>query len=325
MIANLTKALTANLDLIIACFAALSAFLACLFVTWPHLTRDDLRARVRRLAEEREAIRIRERNKLFGDGLPSLRTEPKKFYKDIFDRFNLAGQAEDSAVLFRLRMAGYRGRGPVVTFVSIRVLTPVLLGAFAAVYVFAILQLPLPLFLNLAIVIGAALLGYYAPAIYLSNKIAKRQQSIRQAWPDTLDLMLICVESGMGIEEAFRKVADEIGTQSIDLAEELNLTTAELSYLPERRQVYENLAERTGVEDIRSAVTALLQADHYGTSVGQSLRVLAQESRDERLTAAEKKAAALPPKLTVPMILFFLPVLFAVVITPAAIQIMRVT
>lgn len=318
-------ALGANLEAIIACFAALSAFLACLVVAWPYLARDDLGTRVRRLAEEREAIRIRERSKLLGDDSPSLRTEPKKFYKDIFDRFNLAGQAEDSAVLHRLRMAGYRGRGPVVTFVSVRVLAPLLLGAVAAVYVFAILQLPLPLPANLAVVVGAALLGYYAPSIYLSNTIANRQQSIRRAWPDTLDLMLICVEAGMGIETAFRKVADEIGTQSIDLAEELNLTTAELSYLPERRQVYENLAERTGLEEIRSTVTTLLQADSHGTSIGQSLRVLAQESRDERMSAAEKKAAALPPKLTVPMILFFLPVLFAVIITPAAIQIMRIT
>ena len=149
----------------------------------------------------------------------------------------------------------------------------------------------------------------------------KRQLSVRRAWPDALDLLLICVESGMGIEGAFRKVSEEIGSQSIPLAEELSLTTAELSYLQDRRKAYKNLSERTGLEGVRAVVTALIQAEKYGTPIGTALRVLAQENRDMRMQEAEKKAAALPPKLTVPMILFFLPVLFAVIITPAAIQV----
>jgi len=128
----------------------------------------------------------------------------------------------------------------------------------------------------------------------------------------------------MGIEGAFRKVSEEIGTQSIPLAEELSLTTAELSYLQDRRKAYDNLAERTGLEGVRSVVTALNQAEKYGTPIGTALRVLAQENRDMRMQDAEKKAAALPPKLTVPMILFFLPVLFAVIITPAAIQVTNI-
>ena len=155
----------------------------------------------------------------------------------------------------------------------------------------------------------------------LAYRIAKRQQSIRLAWPDALDLMLICVEAGMSAEAAFRKVAEEIGPQSAALAEELMLTTAELSYLQERRQAYENLAARTGLESVKSITTALVQAERYGTPVGLALRVLSQESRDHRMNEAEKKAAALPPKLTVPMILFFLPVLFAVIMTPALVQI----
>jgi tight adherence protein C len=136
--------------------------------------------------------------------------------------------------------------------------------------------------------------------------------------------MLICVESGMSAEAAFRKVSEEIGSQSIELAEELTLTTAELSYLQERRQAYENLSNRTGLEAVKSVMTSLIQAERYGTPLGTALRVLAQENRDIRMNEAEKKAAALPPKLTVPMILFFLPVLFAVIIGPAAIQVMNV-
>jgi tight adherence protein C len=128
----------------------------------------------------------------------------------------------------------------------------------------------------------------------------------------------------MGIETAFRKVSEEIGVQSQELAEEISLTTAEMSYLADRRKAYENLGKRTGLEAVRSVVTSLIQSDKYGTPVGVALRVLAQESRDMRMMEAEKKAAGLPPKLTVPMILFFLPVLFAVIITPAALQVMAI-
>ncbi len=144
-----------------------------------------------------------------------------------------------------------------------------------------------------------------------------------RSFPDAMDLLLICVESGMSIEHAFRKVAQEIGNQSVQLAEELTLTTAELSYLPDRRSAYENLGLRTGIDSVKQIVTVLIQAERYGTPLGAALRVVSKESRDNRMLLAEKKAVALPPKLTVPMILFFLPVLFAVIMTPAIIQINR--
>jgi len=158
------------------------------------------------------------------------------------------------------------------------------------------------------------------PYLFLKNKIQRRQLSIRRAFPDALDLLLICVESGMSIEAAFRRVSQEIGTQSVALAEELTLTTAELSFLTDRRSAYENLGLRTGMDSVRQITTVLIQAERYGTPIGTALRVVARESRDNRMMLAEKKAAGLPPKLTVPMILFFLPVLFAVILTPAIIQ-----
>ena len=161
-----------------------------------------------------------------------------------------------------------------------------------------------------------------SPNLFLKNKIQRRQLSIKRAFPDALDLLLICVESGMSIEAAFRKVSEEIGAQSVALAEELTLTTAELSYLPNRRQAYENLAQRVGLEGVRSVCLALQQSERYGTPLGATMRVLAQENRDMRMSEAEKRAAALPPKLTVPMILFFLPVLFVVILGPAAIRVM---
>jgi tight adherence protein C len=319
----LFSTISANSDRIVACMAAMSAFFATIVVSWSYLVPDPLGARMRQMTAEREAIRIRERRKLQAGNQSILRTEPNKIF-NIFDRLNLVEQAGDGNMVHGLRMAGYRGQGPIVTFLAIRLIIPFVLFPVVGFYIFVVLQPQYPFFLKLGIVIAAALLGYYAPAICVKNRIAKRQKSIRRAWPDGLDLILICVESGMGIESAFRKVSEEIGSQSMELAEELGLTTAELSYLPDRRQAYENLARRTGLDGIKGVVTCLQQAEKYGTPVGQSLRVFAQEHRDMRISEAEKKAAALPPKLTVPMIVFFLPVLFAVIITPAAIQITNI-
>ena len=317
---------SAHIDLVVALSAASSVFLAIIVVAWPYLARDQLKVRMAEVANERERIRLRERARLNrSKRQATLRSEPRKFYQTIVERFNLAKQAEDAELVQRLRMAGYRGQGPAVTFVAARLIAPVALLAIAVFYVFVVLQLQHPMFVKLGVVLAVAALGYYAPLLYVKNRITKRQQAIRRAWPDALDLLLICVESGMSIESAFRKVSEEIGSQSAELAEELSLTTAELSYLQDRRKAYENLGERTGLEGVRGVVTSLIQSEKYGTPLGQSLRVLAQENRDMRMSEAEKKAAALPPKLTVPMILFFLPILFAVIITPAIIQVAKLS
>jgi tight adherence protein C len=167
----------------------------------------------------------------------------------------------------------------------------------------------------------AMYMGIKAPEVYLRNSTTKRQKSLERAYPNVLDLLLICAESGMSIEHAVRKVSTEVGAESIDMAEELTLLAAEMSYLQDRRTAFENFNARTGLESIRSLTTVMIQSERYGTPLGASLRVLSQESRDQRMNAAEKKAASLPPTLTVPMILFFLPGLFAAILTPAAIQI----
>jgi len=268
---------------------------------------------------------LRERSRLnsHSQTVP-LRQEPKRLFKEIVERFNLAKEAEGGEIAHTLRMAGYRGQGCVVTFLAVRFVAPLVMFLLALFYVFVVLRLEHALFVKLGIAVAAGGLGYYAPQLYVRNQIIKRQNAIRRAWPDALDLLLICVECGMGIESAFRKVSEEIGSQSAELAEELSLTTAELSYLQDRRRAYENLGERTGLDGVKGVVTSLIQSEKYGTPLGHSLRVLAQENLDMRMSAAEKKAAALPPKLTVPMILFFLPVLFAIIITPAVIQFMSV-
>lgn len=315
--------LLVNPEWLIMVSAATSTFAATIVVLWPYLARDQLNKRMAHVASERERIRLRERARLAAQNKQvSLRTEPKKLFKDIVNRFDLAKQVEDGELVQMLRMAGFRGQGPVVTYLGARVLAPVGMLALASIYVFLVLKLQHPLFVKLGLVVAAGWFGHYAPWLYIKNRITKRQQTIRRSWPDALDLLLICVECGMGAESALRKVADEIGSQCPELAEELSLTTAELAYLQDRRKAYENLGARTGLEGVKSVVTSLIQSEKYGTPLSHSLRVLAQENRDMRMSEAEKKAAALPPKLTVPMIIFFLPVLFAVIVTPAAIQVM---
>ncbi|MGF9759786.1 type II secretion system F family protein [Microvirga sp. 0TCS3.31] len=313
----------AHSDTILACSAAISVFAATLLVAWPYFARDHLKERMAQVATERERIRVRERARLMAQNRPiSLRSEPRKLFKDIVDRLNLAKQAEDGNLVMMLRRAGYRGQGPVITFVAARVLAPACMLLLAAIYVFVLLKLSHPFVIKLGLVLAAGAFGYQAPWLFVKNRITKRQAAIRRSWPDALDLLLICVECGMGIESALRKVSEEVGAQCPELAEELGLTTAELSYLQDRRKAFENLAERTDLDGVKSVVTSLIQSEKYGTPLGQSLRVLAQENRDMRMSEAEKRAAALPPKLTVPMILFFLPVLFAVIITPAILQVM---
>jgi tight adherence protein C len=244
--------------------------------------------------------------------------------KAIVENFNLSkwvGQEEARAMLVR---AGYRGQAPYVTYLFFRLVMPIAMLLVTLFYVFVVVQLDQPPLIKIGISIGAAYFGMLSPNLFLKNRIQRRQTSIKRAFPDALDLLLICIESGMSVEAAFQKVSDEVGTQSVELAEEFTLTTAELSYLPDRRRAYDNLARRVGLEGVKAVCLALQQSERYGTPLGTTMRVLAQENRDMRMSEAEKKAAGLPPKLTVPMILFFLPVLFVVILGPAAIRVMAI-
>ena len=304
--------------------AAVAAVATVITLAMPVLFTNTLATRMKAVSVEREKIRQRERERLARGEREkvSLRQSPKQYMSKVVERFNLNKWLAQEAAREKLVQAGFRGQAPYVAFLFFRMVTPAVLLLFSLFYVFVVLALEYPALIKIGICIGVAYAGMHLPYVFLKNRIQKRQLSIRRAFPDALDLLLICVESGMSIEAAFKKVADEIGSQSIALAEELALTTAELSYLQERRMAYENLAKRTDLEGVKSVCVALQQAERYGTPLGQTLRVLSQESRDMRMSEAEKRAAALPPKLTVPMILFFLPVLFVVILGPAAIRVM---
>jgi tight adherence protein C len=303
-------------------FAAIAAGATVLTLAMPLLAPDTLNKRMKAVALEREKIRQRERERLAQGSKITLRQSPKAYMKRIVDNFNLNKWLGQDQARTMLMQAGYRGQAPYVTYLFFRMAMPIIMLIVSLFYIFLVLKLDYPPMIKLAISIGCAYFGMYSPNLFLKNKIQRRQTSIKRAFPDALDLLLICVESGMSIEAAFRKVSEEIGSQSVALAEEMTLTTAELSYLPDRRQAYENLGQRTGIEGVRAVCLALQQAERYGTPLGVTLRVLAQENRDMRMSEAEKKAAGLPPKLTVPMILFFLPVLFVVILGPAAIRVM---
>jgi len=287
----------------------------------PLLASDGLTKRMKAVASERERLRQRERDRLANTGKVSLRQTPKQLVSKVVSDFNLTKWLAQEAALDKLVMAGYRGQAPYVTFLFFRAVTPIAFLVMAVIYVFVLSRMEQSLPIKIGMCVAAAWLGMQAPMIFLKNAITKRQLSIRRAFPDALDLLLICIESGMSIEVAFRRVAVEIVSQSVPLAEEFTLTTAELSYLQDRKVAYENLAKRTGLEGVKSVCLALMQSERYGTPLGQSLRVMAQENRDMRMNEAEKKAAALPPKLTVPMILFFLPVLFVVILGPTGIKV----
>jgi tight adherence protein C len=306
-------------------FAAVAAAATVLTLAMPYAFADPLDKRMRAVAVEREKMRQRERERMAQERQKvSLRQSPKQYVQTIVDHFQLSKWLGQEEARLKLLQAGYRGQAPYVTFLFLRLLMPVVCFVLAMFYLFVVLRLQQPLPVKLGISLAAAYTGMYLPMMLLKNKIQRRQLSIKRAFPDTLDLLLICVESGMSIEAAFKKVSEEIGRQSVPLAEELTLTMAELSYLPDRRQAYENLAKRTDLDGVRSVCMALQQAERYGTPLAQMLRVMAQENRDMRMAEAEKKAAGLPPKLTVPMILFFLPVLFIVILGPAAIKVMGV-
>ncbi|CDZ48674.1 type II secretion system F family protein [Neorhizobium galegae] len=308
---------------LLAILVAVAVFATLYTLASPFLEKGDLDKRMKAVSTEREQIRARERARMNSEqSKTSLRAQNNQSVRQIVERFNLRKALVDDNTVNRLRAAGLRSQNALNMFLLARFLLPFVFLAAAIVWIFVLGNLatrPLPIRMLAAIVI--AYIGFYAPNIYISNRVKKRQHSIKRAWPDALDLMLICVESGISMEAAMRRVAEEMAQASPPLAEEMVLTTAELSFLQDRRTALENLGIRTQLDIVRAVTQALIQAERYGTPIASALRVLAQEGRDERMNEAEKKAAALPPKLTVPMILFFLPVLIAVILGPAGIQV----
>ena len=309
-------------DFMIQLLIAIAVCATILTIAMPLVAGDDLNRRMKAVSVERNRIREREHARLASGERVTLRPTPKAWILSVVETLQLTKHLAQEEARDKLVQAGYRGQGPYTVFLLFRLVVPLVTFLATLFYLFVVNDFGQPTIVRLLGALFMAYIGMQLPMLFLKNHISRRQTSIRRAFPDALDLMLICVEAGMSIEVAFRRVAGEIGTQSIPLAEELSLTTAELSYLQDRRLAYENLAKRTDLDGVRAVCMALIQSERYGTPLANTLRVMAQENRDMRMSEAEKKAAGLPPKLTVPMILFFLPCLFVVIMGPAAIRLM---
>jgi len=303
----------------ITVLVAISVFGTVLMFAAPIMQGDTLRTRTKAATTERQQMRTNRSKDLKDSANTSLREKPKGTINQIVETLNLRKlfEAENSRV--RLRAAGLRKETHLVTFLGARLVAPIVLGVIVFIYSSTVFADRISPVMRLSAMMFGAIGGFYLPNVFLKNLISKRQASIQAAWSDALDLLLICVESGMSIEAALTRVSAEIGLQSPPLAEELILTNAELSYLGDRIKAFDNLGKRTNMETVKSVTTSLIQSERYGTPLGSALRVLAQENRDLRMQMAEKKAASLPPKLTVPMVLFFLPVVFVVLLGPAII------
>ena len=314
-------------NFLIAVFAAIAAAAVVFTFGASFFRGSNIKERIKRVALERVKMRAEEMARLRGSGADkggstsARRAVSKDYMKNVVERFSLQKAFADENTVNQLAMAGYRGQGPMTTFLFLRFVTPIVLFFLGFGYLAFIMMPTSPLYMSGLYALAVGLVGAYLPILLLKNRIIKRQQSIRRAWSDCLDLLLLCVEAGMSIEVAFKRVAKEMGEQSPALAEELTLTTAELAFLEDRSRAYDNLGKRTGLDGVKAVMTALIQSDRYGTAVGTALRVMAEEGREQRMMDAEKKAASLPPKLTVPLIVFFLPVLFIVIISPALIRV----
>ena len=310
-------------ETLIVVLSALAVFATIFTIVSPLFSNDKLAARTKLVTSERDRLKAAQRAALEAKAdVTKLRERQSTgVFEKVVSTFNLRKIFEAEGTRELLRRAGYRSERHLTMFLAMRAIMPIVVASLVFVYASTTFASHFTTSTRLLATLGGVFVGSFMPSFFVKNASSKRQSLIKNAWSDALDLMLICIESGMSLEMAMARVSREIGTQSVPLAEELQLTTAELSYLPDRRKALENLGKRTGLETVRSVVTAMIQAEKYGTPLGSALRVLAEENRKDRLNEAERKAAALPPKLTVPMILFFLPVTFVVVLGPSLIRV----
>lgn len=301
----------------IAVIAGIGVFITLLAFAQALMPNDPMAARLRSHKKRRDTLR----EELLGNTAAEARRAARiTSLKQVLDRLKLLRGDEARKTSEQLAQAGWRSRDALAIYLGIRLAAPFVgaIGSLVSVWLFV----PELAGMNrMMAVVGAVLLFGFAPVFGLKRAIKRRQSFLRKQLPDALDLLVICTESGLSMDAAFARVARELGFSSPHLADEIGLTSVELGFLPNRRQALQNLAKRTDLAAVRGVVNTLVQTERYGTPLAHSLRVLSAEFRDERMLKAEEKAAKLPAILTVPMILFILPVLFVVLIGPAIINV----
>jgi tight adherence protein C len=304
------------LDDVITLLAAL-AVLTTVLAMWQVLRPSTgFERRLEQIVQRKESLRQQALAARRGRGLAAL-----GLMREAVTRLNLLRSRHAADARNLLVQAGIRSRDAMVGFLFARISLPFLFGIMLLVDTKVFHLLPISSAFEFVPPMLGVLFGFYAPTIYLRNAAAKRAKQLQLSLPDGLDLMVICAEAGLSLDAALIRVSRELGNGSPELAEELAITAAELTFLPDRRMAFDNLNTRTNSEGIRAVVNTLQQTAKFGTPLAQSLRVLAAEMRTARMTRAEEKAARLPALLTVPMILFILPTLFIVLLGPAGIGI----
>jgi tight adherence protein C len=309
-----------NDETIIMIFAALGAGLSFAAFAYPFLQKSDKKEKYKSIIEKRRKDLLQQArqggNKIIKEESVSARDNIAMFY-----RFNqMAGKMGEKA-RDKMLQAGIRNPKAHVRFLLSRILVPLIFITVAALFISAAAEKKeISLAMKIGILTVSALCGFKLPDLLVKNMIIKRQQELNLSFPDSLDMMLICVQGGIGLEQTIERVASEVADHSEVLAEELGILSAEMAMLSDRKQALQDFARRVGSGAGKSFAMALIQAEQYGTSVSQAMRVMADELRDMRMAEAERKAASLPPKLTVPMILFFLPALFIIILGPAGIK-----
>lgn len=309
-----------NSDTLIVLFSALAAAISFAAFALPMLKRGEKKERYRSVIEKRrKALFESSREELDRKG--GQKTLSAKESVALFFKIQQIAGEFGEGIREQLLQAGIRSPGAPITYMIAMFVLPVVFCGFSMLFISAA-EKEISGFMTMIILLGAIFSGFYLPKILVKNKAIKRQEELSVTFPDALDMMLICVQGGIGLEQAVDRVADEVAEHAEVLAEELGILSAEMAMLNDRRQALSDFGKRVGGFG-KSFATALIQAEQYGTSVSQALRVMADELRDLRMAAAEQKAMALPPKLTVPMILFFLPSLFIVILGPAGIEASR--
>jgi tight adherence protein C len=297
------------------------AALAMMYAIYAAVTvRDPMVRRVKALNARREELKAgivtstaRKRQSLVR------KTETTDRMKDTLEGLKVLQESQLKQIQQKLAQAGYRNKEWAVAVIFARMILPIVLGSIG-LFLFYFSD-TFPEWGSFKRLMGFAVMllaGYKGPDVFISNKISKRTVAIRKGLPDALDLLVICAEAGLTVDAAFNRVAKELGRAYPELGEEFALTSIELSFLTERRQAFENLAYRVNLDSVRGVVTTMIQTERYGTPLASALRVLSAEFRNERMMRAEEKAARLPAIMTVPLILFILPVLFIVILGPAA-------
>ena len=297
------------------------AALAVMFAIYTAFTlRYPKQKRVKSLNERREQLKAGIVTQTAKKRAQLVRkNETTEKMKDTLSALKVLQQSQLEAIQQKLAQAGIRKKELGVAVIFARMVLPVVLGGIAAFMIYGINYFPtwggLKKLMAFAAAVGA---GYKGPEVYIQNIISKRTDAIRKGLPDALDLLVICAEAGLTVDASFNRVARELGRAYPELGDEFALTAIELSFLSERRQAFENLAYRVKLDAVKGVTTTMVQTERYGTPLASALRVLSAEFRNERMMRAEEKAARLPAIMTVPLILFILPVLFIVILGPAA-------